>query len=383
MRVLIINSHGDDASCGGAERVVVALTDHLRTQGVDVAYLQAFPSRAPVREIERTVLHRTDWREVATRRAKNHLHSVLAPAGARLEEAVRDLRPDLVHTHNLVGIGTGVWEAARRLGLPVVHTAHDYYLLCPRVTLTRRDGTACSPSPFLCGIRTRRLARWSPAVAHLIGPSQHVVDLHRRLFSNAEFHVLRSPVEVPDARPLEPPRAEPSTVGYIGSLDRAKGVHLLLDAAPRLAALGFSLRIAGEGRLRDEVRRAAEQSAAVHWDGQVLGDAKRRFFRECDLGLIPSVWAEPGGPTFTMVEWLAAGRPVIVSERGGLGEVAGTYPGSVAVEPQVDAIVEAVAGLRDDRRWQDLVRAAADHPPGETTSAWAGAQETLYRGLLR
>ena len=50
------------------------------------------------------------------------------------------------------------WQAARRQGIPVVHTLHDYWLLCPSTTLTRRDATPCRPSPFLCGARTRRMA---------------------------------------------------------------------------------------------------------------------------------------------------------------------------------------------------------------------------------
>ena len=143
-------------------------------------------------------------------------------------------------------------------------------------------------------------------------------------------------------------------LGYIGTLDRVKGVHLLLAALPRLASLGFSLRLAGDGRLREEVAAAGQAHAGLRWDGHLTGEAKRRFLEDCDVGLIPSVWAEPGGPTFTMVEWLAARRPVLVSDRGGLGEVAGMYPGSEAVAPDVNAIVQAVAALRDTRRWREL-----------------------------
>jgi glycosyltransferase involved in cell wall biosynthesis len=171
-------------------------------------------------------------------------------------------------------------------------------------------------------------------------------------------------------------------LGYIGALDRVKGVHLLLAALPRLVPLGFSLRLAGDGRLREEVAAGAQAHAVLRWEGHLTGEAKRRFLEDCDVGLIPSVWAEPGGPTFTMVEWLAARRPVLVSDRGGLGEVVGMYPGSEAVEPDVDAIVEAVAGLRDRRRWRDLVEGAGSDPPVETTAEWAAAHEALYGRLV-
>ena len=43
-----------------------------------------------------------------------------------------DHAPDVVHTHNLTGVSTAIWEVCRRLDLPVFHSLHDYYLLCPR-----------------------------------------------------------------------------------------------------------------------------------------------------------------------------------------------------------------------------------------------------------
>jgi len=379
VRVLMVSAYGEDPSAGGVEKLLLELSGRLATRGTDVSYLQAFPPRGTVGDLERTILHRTDWRDDRMRRLMNHVGDVLAWPGGDLERAVIRHRPDVVHTHNLAGISTGVWEVCRRLGLPVIHSLHDYYLLCPRVTLMRRDAEPCRPSPMLCGLRTVRLARWAPAVSHVTGVSQHVLDMHARLFPRARVHLIRHPMAVSSLGKIRPPRAKPTVLGYIGYLDRIKGVHLLLEAAPRLEALGLRLRIAGEGRLRHEVARASEQSSNVEWDGVVLGEQKRRFFEACDLGLVPSVWAEPGGPTFTMVEWLAAGRPVLVSNRGGLGEVAEGYPGAIPVEPTVDSIVESVAGLRGPERWNKLVAEVRPIDSKLDAEEWVKRHEAIYR----
>jgi glycosyltransferase involved in cell wall biosynthesis len=381
VRVLMVSAHGEDPSSGGVEKLLMDLSKLLTARGIEVAFLQAFPSRGLVGGFERTVLHRTDWRDDRTRRLKNHIGDVLALPRGELERAVACHRPDVVHTHNLPGISTAVWEICRRLGLPIVHSLHDYYLFCPRVTLTRRDAEPCRPSPMLCGLRTRRLLRWAPAVSHVIGVSQHLIEVHAPLFPHAEFHLIRHPMVALSSGEVRPPRARPAVLGYIGSLDRTKGVHLLLEAASRLEPLGFSLRIAGEGRMHDEVARAAEQRANIEWDGTVLGKRKDRFFDSCDLGIVPSVWAEPGGPTLTMVEWLAAGRPVIVSTRGGLGEVAGVYPGSIPIEPTVDSIVESVAGLLEPTRWEKAV-AAVQRVESEEPEDCSLRYETLYRSMV-
>jgi glycosyltransferase involved in cell wall biosynthesis len=379
MRVLMVNAHGDDPSTGGAERVVLELARQLVARGNDVDYLQAFPQRLPGNDLERTVLHGTDWRDDPNRRLRNHVGSVVALPTESLRTVVERHRPDVLHTHNLPGIGTGIWAVAQRLGLPVVHTLHDYYLLCPRVTLTRRDGSPCRPSPLLCGLRTHRLARWTSAVSTVIGCSQYVIDRHAELFPRARHHVLRNPIVLSGSRSVRPPRDRFEVLGYVGSLERIKGVHLLLEAASRLARLGVVIRIAGDGRMRDEVRRAAAGHTNVTWVGPVQDEQKERFLVECDLGIVPSVWAEPGGPTFTMAEWLAAGRPVLVSTRGGLGEVAGRYAGSVAVEPDADAIVDAVEALSDPVRWRELAAAVRPLQLEPGLEEWTERHEQMYR----
>ena len=70
---------------------------------------------------------------------------------ARKFGAVLDqFAPDLVHTHNLKGMSPSVWAEARRRGLPVVHTMHDYYLLCGRGSMLHRDGTPCRQNCLGC-----------------------------------------------------------------------------------------------------------------------------------------------------------------------------------------------------------------------------------------
>jgi glycosyltransferase involved in cell wall biosynthesis len=380
VRILIANAHGDDASSGGAERLVRDLGQGLEARGVEVSLLQSFPSRVAAGSFERVVLHGSDWRDDRARRLKNHLGDLASRPGAALDEALASAAPDVLHTHNLPGMSTALWEAARRRAIPVVHTLHDYWLLCPRTTLTKRDATPCRPSPFLCGARTRRLARWARAVSHLIGVSQWAIDLHAPLFPGATAHLIRHPLEA-DLEASTPSGPTPATLGYIGSLEPIKGVHLLLEAAPRLAGLGVRLRLAGRGALEGQVAQAVA-GGAVAWEGAAHGEEKRRFFAGCDLGLVPSVWAEPGGPTYTMVEWLAARRPVLVSTRGGLGEVAGVYGGTSAVEPNADALVAAVAGLLEPGRWRELVAGLRPADSAAEAEQWVDRHLAVYRAAL-
>jgi glycosyltransferase involved in cell wall biosynthesis len=376
-RLLLVNAHGADEFSGGAERYVAQLADGMGERGFDVEILSAFPSHDRGRPV--TVLHDSDWRTSPTRRVRNHLGDVLSVPTRRLDELVARAKPDLMHTNNLPGFSTAIWRVAEQHGVPVVHTLHDYHLLCPRVTLLQPDGTPCRPHPLLCGLRTKRLARWAGAVSQLIAVSNHLLERHASLFPGVTHHTIRLQVAPPE-RALPPPGDRLATLGYLGSLERTKGIDRLLLAAPGLARLACDVRIAGNGRLREEVEAAAEREPNVSYEGPVAGERKDRFFEECDAGIVPSVWEEPGAPSMTVLEWLAARRPVLVSPRGGAAEIVDELEGVIPVQPDADAIVRAIEELSAPDRWRDLLPRV--RPPTARLEDWLSAHEHVYREAL-
>ena len=61
-------------------------------------------------------------------------------------EAYRDLlnfyKPDVIHIHTLMGLHKNLLEVAKKKGIRIVFTAHDFFPLCPKVTLYRHN-TVC------------------------------------------------------------------------------------------------------------------------------------------------------------------------------------------------------------------------------------------------
>lgn len=48
-------------------------------------------------------------------------------------EWLRQLRPDIIHVHSMLGIHAEFFEAAKELGITIVYTTHDYFGLCPKI----------------------------------------------------------------------------------------------------------------------------------------------------------------------------------------------------------------------------------------------------------
>ena len=375
-RLLLVNAEGAAVSAGGAETIVATLARGLAERGWEIAVLAAFPTPDPLDLGSLTTLHATSWRSSQRRRVLNHVGDLVASAAPRLLEAVRAARPDVVHTHNLPGFSTSVWGAAADAGARVVHTLHDYYLLCPRVSLMAPSGRPCRRGAF-CNLRSHRLARWSGAVDDVVGVSATLLDRHAGFFPRARQRVIRHPRPALPGPPA-PPASPPVTIGFLGTLDVTKGVHVLLDAAPRLLDLGYALRIAGDGRLRPFVEDAAARLPGIAYVGHVPAAERDAFLGACDLGVVPSVWDEPGGPPLALLDWLAAGRPVLSSGRGGLSELEGAR-GVVEVEPTADALVRAAAALRDPRAWDEL-RADVRPPALPSLDEWVDAYERVLEG---
>jgi glycogen synthase len=375
MHILLVNSHGSDLALGGAEKYVWELASGLGRRGHAVSVLSAFPVQRDVLGGRTVALHASDWREHNRRRLENHLGDVIARPNRRLTNAVAASRPDLVHTHNLPGISTAIWEVCRRLDIPVVHTIHDYYLLCPRVTLQRRSGEPCCPHRTFCRLRTARLTRWMRGVHDVVVVSEHVRHRHEHLFVNGAFHLVRHPI-TPFGSGLAAPRIPPQTIGYLGALERVKGIEQLLAAAPALAQLGYTVQIAGGGRLQNVVAAAAARDD-VRYAGTVHGMAKRRFIESTDLAVVPSTWEEPGAPPYSVAEWLAGGRPVLASSRGGLQEAIQRLSGVEGVEPEADKLVAAVRRLADGVTWRKLV-ASIPPPVAAAGAAWLDRHEAVY-----
>jgi hypothetical protein len=78
-----------------------------------------------------------------------------------------------------------------------------------------------------------------------------------------------------------------------------------------------------------------------------------------------------------LFEWLAAGRPVLCTRRGGLSEAA-SLPGVAAFEASVGGLLDAVAALQAPARWRALVDSVPSDPAASDLERWVGEHVEAY-----
>jgi len=118
-------------------------------------------------------------------------------------------------------------------------------------------------------------------------------------------------------------RPDEKIVLFVGRLVREKGVWLVIDAFRELlhAVPEAKLIIVGKGPeemyLRDYARRLGLEHK-VCFTGFVDDQTRNHLYHLCHVAVFPSLY-EPFG--IVALEAMALGKPVIVSDTGGLGEV--------------------------------------------------------------
>jgi len=175
---------------------------------------------------------------------------------------------------------------------------------------------------------------------------------------------------------------------YVGRLVSEKGVDVLLRALARLSPgegeNGALLRIVGDGPQRPHLQALAEElglASAVEFTGALAGEHLRQAMATARIAVVPSTWEEPmGGVT---LELMAAGKCLVVSERGGHAEVCGpaalTFPNGDAA-----ALADVLKTLRDDPALQkQLTQAAPDRLRAFDSTALAERYLALYELATR
>lgn len=293
-------------------------------------------------------------------------------------------RPDIVHFHHTTCLSLGCVDVAKDRGIPVVYTLHDFWLICQRGQLLRRDLDLCTahgpadcvrclayhlpiegghervealwqraeelrrwplPEPLRRRLASRPFAAEAEAMAavkrrdqrvksmlarvdRFIAPSRFIARQYRA------FGVRRRQVTVSDygfdLDPWREPAPRSSSdklrVVYLGTWIPSKGVHVLIEAFRELDPDRTQLDIHGYAVPFDGVE---------DYEGQLrrlAGNAPHIHFRSAyEPEDVPALLAEADvlvvpsiwyeNSPLTIHEAYLAGIPVVGSGHGGMAEL--------------------------------------------------------------
>ena len=274
-----------------------------------------------------------------------------AIAAWRLARIIREVKPDVVHTHTAkagaVGRAAALLSGPRRRPV-VVHTFHGHVL---RGYFGRAGTQVFRAIETALARVTDRLVAVSPEVRdELVGLG---------VAPREQFSVIRLGIEleprvafdgdVAEVRRRHGIGAETFVVGWFGRMTAVKrtGDLLTMLAALRERGIDALLLLVGDGDDRERLEQGAHDLGLAR-SCLFLGyqEEVAPWYAVCDAVVLTS--ASEGTPV-TLIEALAAGRSVVATTVGGVPDVVDDGETGFLVGPgDTDALAERLALLAHD-----------------------------------
>jgi glycosyltransferase involved in cell wall biosynthesis len=268
---------------------------------------------------------------------------------------IDDVRPDIVHAHNVYHhLTPSIFGAIRKKGVPSVMTVHDLKIGCPSKLMLAPDGVCerCKGGKTWNAIGQRCLkdslalstiAAFETSLHQILGSYKKNVDL---FILPSHFHMnkliawglpeekaryLPNAVDVSD---LSPTYGAGARFVFVGRLSEEKG---LLTFVKAVAASGVAATIVGTGPQEPELRALVERTGAdVEFAGYQTGDVLFDIVRDARALVLPSECYE--NAPVVLLEAYGVGTPVIGSDLGGIPElIVGGETGLLATAGDVDS----------------------------------------------
>jgi glycosyltransferase involved in cell wall biosynthesis len=365
MRILLANSFHFYG--GGDSTYTFNLANLLRSKGHRVAFFAMQDERNISDSNSDLFVSHIDFKELD--RNKNLLAGLRVmrrviystEARKKFSQMLERLHPDIIHLQNIhAHITPSVIFEAKKRGLPVVWTLHDYKLICPNTHfLIDKKGEiceACSRNHYYQAVlkRCKKDSLLASAMASVEAYAHRIMGLRNIIdFFITPSAFLRSklidrgfPPEKVKHLPLfltedvfHDVNEDKGYLLFFGKLDPIKGIYPLLEACQKAKKIHLSLAGRAEEPLTSRLQEILLPN--TKYVGMKYGDELRNLILGARAVILPSLWYE--NQTFSIIEAFAAGKPVIASDLGGMTELVKNSKGGLLVPPgDVEALAEAM-----------------------------------------
>ena len=294
---------------------------------------------------------------------------------------LNNARPDVIHIHTLMGLYSEFVEAAKELNIKTIFTTHDYFGICPKVTLYRK-GKVCSDDNgceecVKCNqsaLSLQKIVVMQSPIYRFVKDLKLVRKLrnrHRAVFFNEEnsvdndivtsevsaneyiklrkyytkmlemmgmIHFNSTVSETIYKKYIIPQQSRVLTITHKNIADHREEATWKWTGKLRITCLspakpykGFSVLRNALDLLWEEGRRditlnvySPVDNPTSYMNVKENGFTQEELpsiFKETDILVAPSIWYETFG--FTVLEAVSFGIPVIVSENVGAKDVIG------------------------------------------------------------
>lgn len=341
MKVLLVNKF--HYMKGGSERYYFTLADTLIKMGHEVIFFAMKDDNNIECEQSKFFVSNSSVKGGIKAKLNMIMHIAYSKeAYKKMKELCETEKPDLVIL-NLIHkqLTCSVIDAIKsyKKDLPIFWTMHDLICVCPSYTMLDGSGSICEKclhgdfsncKKNNCAHGSKIMSVLSTYEANVIKKKgwYNLVDLFicpsifykNKLiegnFTTSKIECIRNPLPLDTKYELND--HDDSYILYFGRLSKEKGIKTLIDV---IKGKNYALKVLGTGPLFVELDEYIKNNNILNTElcGFKSGDELTNYIRNSRCVVLPSEWYENG--PYSAMEAMALGKPLIVSNLGGLPEL--------------------------------------------------------------
>ncbi|MBQ8541072.1 MAG: glycosyltransferase family 4 protein [Clostridia bacterium] len=407
MKILLVNKFHNVK--GGSETYYFGLGEMLKKAGHEVIYFSMKDEKNVPCEQEKFFVENVDFNAPMgklglVKASLKMLYSF--EAKAKFDKLLTAEKPDIIHLNIFQSQLTGsIVDVAKKHKIPIVYTAHDLKSVCPNYQMMDNGKICekclggkyvnCFKSGCMKNSKLKSLLATMEAYVYKFKKTYEKIDL---VITPSAFYkkkideagVMKCPViHMANFLP-EGTEYSVSEIGsyilYFGRLSHEKGTMTLLKAYEKANA-DKPLYYVGTGPIKEQLEKYIDEhnlSDKVKLLGFKSGDELKTLVKESLCVVLPSEWYENG--PYSIMEAMAVGKPVIVSDLGGLPEMVEDGINGYVVKPfDTDSLSEAIVKLSNSSRDELVQMGIRSLEKAESTfdaAMYLKRIETEYSGVL-
>jgi len=328
MKILLINSLYYPNIIGGTEISVQILAEELQKKGIEIVVITLSNKNYIdfVNGIKVYYIYHSNfsWLLNSKRNVKlliplRHLISLKnSVIDRKFKKIIKSENPDIVFTHNLIGLSYSFWTVIKKNKIPSVHALNDYYLLCWKSTLYSKNKN-CTSLCYTCRFFSFPKKFLSKNIDAVVGVTNFILRRHidEGFFLDSKKFIIGPPVKIDTSIYPKEIINKPIAFAFIGLISKIKGIEKLLETFNKLDC-NANLMILGKAK-----NKSYEENLKLKFSAKnikFLGFVNiAELMPKIDVLIMPSLWNEPFGRV--IIEAYSYGVPVIGSNRGGIPEL--------------------------------------------------------------
>ena len=335
MKICIINNIYPPYHRGGAEQVVVKTVEGLIKAGHEVIVITSTPEKENFQTNVFLKIYQLHPKNIYFY-TEGHKHNFLSRVvwhaldifnfgiAKKVKNILEKEKPDIVHTHNLMGLSFLIPSVIRELKIKHLHTVHDVQLVEPSGMILKTKEKSWRYNGLPTKIYTWLMKQMMGSPEVVISPSQFLLGFYgdRGLFEKSNFIVLRNPLTFSE-EVLSKKNTPNFNFLYVGQIEEHKGILFLTEAFVKHLANNdgnCKLHIVGGGSQLEKIKQMASlypQNILIY--GRKQREELPELFSKMDMTIVPSLCYE-NSPT-VIFESLYFEVPVLASNIEGIAEL--------------------------------------------------------------